>query len=154
MMTDKYDVDTAETMCRSLLESSIGDMVSAFQKFASCKYEELSGKSSRVNDFQIVDKGSQLFEREIGKKYSDWLSTAELDFMKIMFQKRHLLEHNNGMIDQRYLEKSHDTGYSIGQRIIVKETDAYALLNILSKLGNELIKIKADGDSNGDLCNQ
>lgn len=151
MMTDKYDVDTAETMCRSLLESSIGDMVSAFQKFASCKYEELSGKSSRVNDFQIVDKGSQLFEEEIGKKYDDWLSIAELNFMKIMFQKRHLLEHNNGMIDQRYLEKTHDLSYAIGQRIIIKETDAYALLNILSKLGNELIKIHSDGNSNGDL---
>ena len=64
MLTDKYNADSAETMCRSMLESSIGDMVSAFQKFASCKYDELSGKTSRVNDFQIVDKGSKLFEEE------------------------------------------------------------------------------------------
>ncbi len=138
MLTDKYNADSAETMCRSMLESSIGDMVSAFQKFASCKYDELSGKTSRVNDFQIVDKGSQLFEEETGKRYSDWLSAGELAFMKLMFQRRHLLEHNNGMVDQQYLNKSGDTSYSLGQRIIVKEVDAHSLLAILRKLGNSI----------------
>ncbi len=144
MMTKKYNLDSAETMCRSLLESSIGDMISAFQKFASCKYEELSGKPSRVNDFQIVEKGSQLFDDETGKKYSDWLSAYELNFMKVMFQKRHLLEHNNGMVDQKYLDKSQDNSYSVGQRIIIKDEDAYTLLDILKKLGNELIKLQRE----------
>ena len=147
MLISKYNEDTAETMCRSLLESSIGDIVSAFQKFAACKYEEISGKPARVNDFQIVDKGSSLFEQETGKKYSDWLTTSELDFMIIMFQKRHLLEHNNGMVDQKYIDKSGDTSYKIGQRIIVKEKDAYTLLDIIRKLGNEIIILNSGGGS-------
>lgn len=147
LLIDKYNKDTAETMCRSLLESSIGDIVSAFQKFAACKYEEISGKPARVNDFQIVDKGSNLFEQETGNKYSDWLTTSELDFMTIMFQKRHLLEHNNGMVDQKYIDKSGDTSYNLGQRIVVKEKDAYTLLNIIRKLGNEIIKLNSGGES-------
>ena len=150
MLTEKYNVDSAETMCRSLLESSIGDMVSAFQKFASCKYDELSGKTSRVNDFQIVDKGSKLFEEETGKKYSDWLSAGELAFMELMFQRRHLLEHNNGMVDQRYLDKSGDISYSLGQRIIVKEADTHSLLAILRKLGSSITKLQVGGDSDGN----
>lgn len=154
MLKEKYDVDSAESMCRSLLESSIGDMVSAFQKFASCRYEELSGKQSRVNDFQIVEKGSKLFEEEIGKKYSDWISDSELDFMSVMFQKRHLLEHNNGMVDQKYLDKSHDTSYSIGQRIIVKTADAFELLDVLRRLGTALIKIQRSGNFDGSSSNQ
>lgn len=141
MLTEKYNVDSAETMCRSMVESSIGDMVSAFQKFASCKYEELSGKTSRVNDFQIIEKGSNLFEQETGKKYSDILSEPELNFMQLMFQRRHILEHNNGMVDQQYLDKSGDISYILGQRIIVKEMDAYNLINILTKLGHELMKL-------------
>ena len=150
MLTEKYNVDSAETMCRSLLESSIGDMVSAFQKFASCKYDELSGKTSRVNDFQIVDKGSKLFEEETGKKYSDWLSAGELAFMELMFQRRHILEHNNGMVDQRYLDKSGDISYSLGQRIIVKEADTHSLLAILRKLGSSITKLQVGGDSDGN----
>ena len=150
MLTDKYNADSAETMCRSMLESSIGDMVSAFQKFASCKYDELSGKTSRVNDFQIVDKGSKLFEEETGKKYSDWLTAGELAFMELMFQRRHILEHNNGMVDQQYLNKSGDSSYSLGQRIIVKEADAHSLLTILRKLGSSIMKLQVGGDSDGN----
>ena len=150
MLTDKYNADSAETMCRSMLESSIGDMVSAFQKFASCKYDELSGKASRVNDFQIVDKGSKLFEEETGMKYSDWLTAGELAFMELMFQRRHLLEHNIGMVDQRYLDKSGDINYSLGQRIIVKEADAHSLLAILRKLGSSITRLQIGGDSDGN----
>ena len=141
LLTEKYDKDTAATMCRSLLESSIGEMVSAFQKYACCRYEELSGKAGRVNDFQMVDKGSNLFKEAIGKAYPDWLSNSEMEHMKVMFQRRHILEHNNGLVDQKYLDKSKDTRYFIGQRVTVKEADAYGLLEIVRKLGQALGKI-------------
>ena len=141
LLIDKYDLDSAESMCRKMLESSIGDMVSAFQKFACSKYEELSGKTVRVNDFQMVDKGSSYFEDETGKPYGYWLSIDELDFMKLMFQKRHLIEHCNGMVDQKYIDNSNDNSYSIGQRIVIKEQDAKELLDVLRKLGAGLIKL-------------
>ena len=142
VMADKYNIDAAEIAYRSSLEDTIGNMISAFQKFASCKYDELSGKASRVNDFQIVEKGSRLFHEETGKSYSNWLSADELFFMNVMFQQRHLLEHNNGIVDQKYLDKSKDDSYTIGQRVVVKEVDAYKLLSILKKLGNEIINIQ------------
>lgn len=150
MLTKKYGRDAAETMCRSLLESSIGDMVSAFQKFASCKYDALTGKTSSGNAFQRVEEGSRLFEKETGRKYSDWLSLGELNSMKVMFQRRHLLEHNNGMVDQLYLDKSQDTSYSLGQRIVVKVSDAYALLDVVRKLGNGLMEIQAGGKAHAN----
>lgn len=78
MFTSSYGKDKAETMCRSLLESTIGEIVSAFQKFASCHYDKLTGKACRVNDFQIVDKGSQLFNDATGKGDNEWLSADEL----------------------------------------------------------------------------
>ena len=59
MLTSSYGRDKAETMCRGMLESTLGDIVSAFQKFASCQYDNLTGKTSKVNDFQMVEKGSQ-----------------------------------------------------------------------------------------------
>lgn len=141
MLIDKYDLDSAESMCRKMLESSIGDMVSAFQEFACSKYEELSGNVVRVNDFQMVGKGSSYFEDETGKPYSYWLSSAELNFMKLMFQRRHLIEHCNGMVDQKYLDHTNDNNYTIGQRIVIKEQDAKGLLEVLRKLGAGLVKL-------------
>lgn len=142
MLTTSYGKDKAETMCRSLLENSLGNIVSAFQKFASCLYDKLTGETSRVNDFQMVDKGSQLFENAIGKGYEEWLSDEELREMKVLFQRRHLIEHNNGMVDQKYVDKSGDSSYAVGQRLVVKKNDALTLLAIIRKLGAGLSSIK------------
>ena len=142
MLTTTYGRDKAETMCRGLLESSIGDIVSAFQKFASCHYDKLTGKTSRVNDFQIVDKGSQLFKDATGKGYDEWLSVDELKDMNLLFQRRHLIEHNNGMVDQKYIDKSGDNSYAVGQRLVVKGSDPLTLLAIIKKLGKGLVSLK------------
>lgn len=150
LLANKYSEDTAETMCRGLIESSIGDMVSAFQKFACSVYEDISGNKARNNDFQIVDKGSKLFEDATSHKYSDWLTASELDLMKILFQKRHILEHNNGIVDQKYIDNSNDTNYAVGQRIVVKAKDAYSLLKILYKLGVGLKELKNEVSANGN----
>ena len=141
LLTESYGRDKAETMCRGLLESSLGDIVSAFQKFASCHYDTLTGEISRVNDFQIVEKGSQLFKDAAGKGYEEWLSDQELHDMNMLFQRRHLIEHNNGMVDQKYVDKSGDNSYVIGQRLVVKENDAYALLAIIKKLAKGLMTL-------------
>ena len=144
MLTTAYGRDKAETMCRGLLESSIGDIVSAFQKYAACRYDKLTGKTSRVNDFQIVDKGSQLFKDATGKGYDEWLSDKELREMNLLFQRRHLIEHNNGMVDQKYIDKSGDRSYVPGQRLVVKESDALTLLAIIKKLGTGLSSVKEE----------
>lgn len=141
LLTESYGRDKAETMCRGLLESSLGDIVSSFQKFASCHYDKLTGEISRVNDFQIVEKGSQLFKDATGKGYEEWLSDKELHDMNMFFQRRHLIEHNNGMVDQKYVDKSGDNSYVIGQRLVVKESDAYALLAIIKKLAKGLMTL-------------
>lgn len=143
MLTTSYGRDKAETMCRSLLESSLGDIVSAFQKFAACHYDKLTGKTSRVNDFQMVEKGSLLFKEATRKGYEEWLSDMELQDMNVMFQRRHLVEHNNGMVDMKYIDKSGDNSYVEGQRLVIKEKDALNLHAIIKKLGAGLSSIKA-----------
>ena len=138
MYTELYGIDKAETMCRTMREGTLGDIVSAFQKFAETRFTTLSSKKVRVNDFQRVDDGSNLFQENIGKGYDVWLTTTELDTMRTMFQRRHILEHNNGIIDSKYIEKSGDTVYSVGQRLVVKDSDTIELLRVMKKLGEGL----------------
>ena len=119
LLAQSYGKDKASTMCRTMLEGSLGDVVSAFQKFAEVKYKSVSNKNVKVNDFQNVEKGSKLFEDAIGKGYSTWLNDEELLEMNLVFQKRHIIEHNGGMIDEMYIKKSNDTNYCVGQRIVI-----------------------------------
>lgn len=138
LLAQSYGTDKASTMCRYMLEGSIGEVVSAFQKFAEMKFQSVSNKKIRVNDFQIVDKGSKLFKEAIGKGYEYWLNEGEIFDMNLIFQKRHILEHNGGTVDEVYLKKSGDVSYSKGQRIVIHKKDTLRLIQIIKKLGNEL----------------
>ena len=62
--------------------------------------------------------------------------------MNLLFQRRHLIEHNNGMVDQRYIDKSGDNSYAVGQRLVVKESDPQTLLAIIKKLSKGLVSLK------------
>ena len=132
-------VDFAKDQIRHLIERSVGDIISAFQSFALRLYEDLGGLRARPNDFQMLDKGSELFECLTGKAYSEWVSTDQLKFLFLMFQRRHLLEHNNGLIDQRYLDKTNDPGYKMGERIIVRVDEVRKLHAIILALCNGLL---------------
>ena len=125
-------------MASKMLEDCLGNIVSAFQKYAELLYSQISENSVRVNDFQIVEKGSNLFLQACGKGYDAWLSQYELKRMILFFQRRHILEHNAGIVDERYIEKSGDTSYSVGQRLVLKKNEVRELLAIVRKLCNGL----------------
>lgn len=134
LLEEKVGKDTARDMARKMLEDSLENTVSAFQKYAELLYSQISNKAARVNDFQIVQKGSELFKEVCGKEYSVWLSNYEIDRMNLLFQKRHILEHNAGIVDDRYLQKSGDTNYIVGQHVVLNKSEVYELLRIIKKL--------------------
>ena len=136
------DKDTAENIYRKIIENSMEDIVSAYQKFAAAHYEKLSGKKARLNDFQIVDKGSDFFKSIDGRGYEDWLSKSEMQEMRKFFQQRHLITHNNSMVDEQYIVKSGDISYTTGQRLVIKERDVLRLLEIIKKLAKGLMNIE------------
>ena len=139
MYEESGGVDFAKDQIRHLTERSVGDIISTFQSFALKLYEDLGGQGARPNDFQRLDKGSELFERLTGKAYSEWVSADQLKFLLLMFQRRHLLEHTNGLVDQKYLDKTNDFGYKIGERIIVRVEEVRKLQSIVLSLGNGLL---------------
>ncbi len=128
--------DSAEITCRSLLESCISDGVVAFQRYCESLYSMFGDAS--FNAFQRLDQGNQLWASAVGVGYTDWLDAEELSRLKILFQKRHLLAHNEGIVDDRYIAKSGDFSYKEGQRIVITERDVGDLLNCLTKLGRAL----------------
>ena len=142
--------DEADDLRRLFIERSLTDIVSAFQIFASNRYKVLTGVNPRRNDFQNIENGSSKFESISGKGYSAWLSPTELSFIKILFQRRHCLEHCGGIVDQQYIERSGDHSYQKGQRLVVKEHDIRDLISIIQKLANGLNQIKCDMEDSHD----
>lgn len=135
-LVDSTGKDEAEVMCRSLLETCISDGVVAFQKLCEGLYVNFGEAPS--NAFQRLDQGSELWEKSIGQGYGNWLDITELQGLKVLYQKRHILAHNDGLVDTHYIKKSSDNTYKEGQRIVVSERDIGELLDCLDKLGSGL----------------
>ena len=135
-LTESLGRDEAELICRSLRETCLTDGVTAFQKYCEGLYEAY-GKPP-FNSFQRIEDGSNLWRDALGAGYEKWLSSSELDETKIQYQKRHLLAHQEGIVDERYVKNSGDASYKVGQRLVVSTADVESLLKLLGKLGQGL----------------
>lgn len=91
------------------------------------------------NAFQRLQQGSELWNKALNECYSDWLSDQELSDLNILFQKRHILSHNEGIVDEIYIKKSGDASYKVNQRIVVSNRDIDLLLICLEKMSHGLV---------------
>jgi len=127
--------DEAENACNSLVESSLADCVGAFQVVCDGLYARLPGVAQPPrNVFQRLSDGAELWRKELGVSYADFLSPDEFGRLSIYFQRRHLLAHTAGLVDAEYLRKSGDMTYRHGQRIVVSPEDVRDATHIVGKL--------------------
>jgi hypothetical protein len=103
-------------------------------------YSKHKYSKSRVpfNAFQNLDVGNKLWAEILDVDCTDWLNESEYSRLNILFQRRHLLQHTEGIVDEKYLLKSSDTKYKVGQRIVVKESDVLELLDYIKTLTNQI----------------
>ena len=124
--------DEAEITCRSLIETCISDGVVAFQKYCEGMYEPY-GKAP-FNAFQRLEQASDLWKNAVQKGFGSWITEEELKALGVLYQKRHLLAHNEGIVDSKYIQKSGDSSYKEGQRIVITIRDVEVLVSGLEKL--------------------
>jgi hypothetical protein len=122
-----------------LIESALSDGVTAYQRLAEKLYAKIPAASKApFIAFQRLDDGSVLWKQACDRGYEDWLDKNELDDLKILFQKRHVLVHNEGIVDYKYIKRSGDSTYKIGQRIVVTGLDIRRLVGLIGKLAVEI----------------
>jgi len=140
--------DEAARTCTSLVESSIPDLVVAFQRLCESVYPQLEGaRPLRRNVFQRLDGGNELWQDLVGEGYADWISDVQLRELKKCFQQRHLLQHQDGIVDADYIEKSGDLSYEVGQHLIVKPSDVLEYSNIVETMGKRILSLLTEAQS-------
>ena len=140
-ITEESGIDTAQSICDNMIEDSLINCVSAFQKLAKTIYTEKTGISIRGNVFQNVNKGRKKLIEELDLDYINFISEDELSYLNVCFEQRHLLEHNKGFVDEDYSKNVGDNSLEIGQRIIVKKHQVEVMIGILKKLGEGIMAL-------------
>lgn len=136
-VTNSAGKDEAELICRSLIETCISDGVVAFQKLCEGLYMPY-GKEP-FNAFQRLKQSEELWSDVYGESYGDWLIEADLMNLNVLYQKRHLLAHNEGIVDEKYINNSGDNKYKVGQRIVISKENVDLLVRCLTLLATELL---------------
>lgn len=118
-LAEEIDADSEELAYR-LLGNAHEDVLTAFE--ATLKAVYLRGKAQAGvtpppkvgNDFQNVEKGKKRFA-ELGIDPFDGLTDAELAALKLNIQKRHVIGHNLGVVDDKFA--THDGGAKVGETV-------------------------------------
>jgi hypothetical protein len=66
------------------------------------------------------------------------MSTEDKEFLLKMLQKRHLFVHRSGVVDQEYIDRSHDHSVRIGRKIRIRSSEATRLISVILVAGNNL----------------
>ncbi|WP_417377275.1 hypothetical protein [Gimesia maris] len=140
----KHDVDVAANVVDQILEDQVENLVTAMQRVTEAMFGELPTASTfkvDTNLFQRVDDASNKWRDATKSGYDDILASGQLNFLKIMVQRRHKIGHRQGIVDQKYVEKSGDRTLVPGQRLVVRPEEVVRLADILEQLVQGLRKI-------------
>ena len=136
--------------CRRNREALIVDCVTIHQVHCEVQYARVSGDAGApLNAFQRLADGSALFEAATGSGFGDWLSVDEMSRMEVFFQRRHVLAHRSGLVDERYIERSGDNTYEVGDRIIVTDDDVRELARLVRIVGQHASSLESANPAAG-----
>jgi hypothetical protein len=124
-----------------LLGNAHEDVLTAFE--ATLKTVYLYGKGSAGtnplpkvgNDFQNVDKAIKRFA-ELGLDPFTGLSDEEVDALRLNIQKRHVIGHNLGVVDEKFA--THESDAKIGETVNLVGEDINVFAAISQKVINNL----------------
>ena len=126
-----------------MVENSLEDCVSAFDGFGRevCRiHAEKSTERSKAEkvSFQNLDGAKHNLKGLFNLNFSSGVTDEEWKAAVRGFQKRHLLSHTMGVIDEEYVRKSGDVQAVTGRKINVDSEEVRELVRIIGRLAHEV----------------
>ncbi|MBA2638326.1 MAG: hypothetical protein H0U79_08950 [Solirubrobacterales bacterium] len=115
---------------------AIESVVSLFEMFAREQFElrvqdARQHTAGKGNVFQRLDDTASLFAEHTQIELISLAGEDRWQRLKRAFARRHVLTHNGGIVDERFLVQVHDNGLKLDQRLVVRRRDAQTALDDL-----------------------
>jgi DNA-directed RNA polymerase subunit M/transcription elongation factor TFIIS len=113
---------------------AIESTVSLFEMFAREQFthridDAVTHTAGRGNIFQRLDDTADLFFHHADLDLVKLAGSERWERLKSAFARRHVLTHNGGIVDQKFLDRVPDSGLRLGQRLVVRRTEAAQALD-------------------------
>jgi hypothetical protein len=130
-------------VAEQLISDAIENAVSAFDGFGREVCRIAADRSSEPKaaadiSFQNIDGARKRVQDLFQVDISASLSPEAWKRIVICFQKRHLIAHKMGVIDERYAQLSGDPDAIVGRKVLLSKGDAEDLNRLLQELGKSL----------------
>lgn len=134
------ELSLAKSVETELADHLVGDalenVVSAFDGFGR---EICSQKAADIH-FQNMNSARRRVRETFGFDFAEELSVDSWVTICRIFQKRHLLSHKMGVIDDEYVQKANDPVAVVGRRIRITHEEISLAISLVETLGRRLFK--------------
>lgn len=132
-------------LAKRLIEDGLENAVSAFDGFgrASCSaFSEKATNKEQAKEvtFQNIANAKNRTQVLYSFDLAESLNDNQWVFIVRSFQKRHLLAHTMGVIDEDYIKKASDPSAIAGRKISIESDEVKQLIQLLEIVGNNLHK--------------
>jgi sarcosine oxidase delta subunit len=121
-------------------ESTIKDGFTALETYLKARFTQGAQAMSLPsgNVFQRLDQANGLFVQHLGIDLATLVGPDHWQTLKTGADLRHVLTHNSGMIDQKFLDKQPGWPQALGQRVIINRVRVERFLTALTATGDIL----------------
>lgn len=151
MASDQEDPLVAERFCENALE----DCVSAFDGFGRelCRVHASKARSparAEKLSFQSLESANRMFRDLFDLDLAAVVEPEEWGAATTAFQKRHLVAHKLGVVDETYIAKTGGAATAVGRKIVVDAGDVARLASVIGKLA-ERMAVTLEGETKESL---
>ena len=140
-------MDLAESaerdLSKRLVENGLEDCVSVFDGFGRevCRVYARDATNCAILgriSFQNLEGAKRQLQEAYGIDLSSAVTAGEWESLVRAFQRRHLIAHRMGVVDQSYVANAADREAVVGRRILIKPDEVRDLLQLVGKLAQGL----------------
>lgn len=120
----------------AVVEQSLTRVVAALQSLAKQLHARAGMKSPTGNPWQNVERLQTQWESSVGADPFDGIAVDVVSTLKLGFARRHVLEHNGGFVDARYVDEAGEG--RVGQRLRFRAAFVREFIAAAEALANRL----------------
>ena len=132
-------------LAEHLISDALENAVSAFDGFGReacriCAVVSSAPAKAEHMSFQNLDSARHYIQELFDFDLASGVDSKEWEFACRCFQKRHLLAHKMGVVDEAYLKASGDSYAVLGRKVSIKPDGVTILIGLLGELGSHLVR--------------
>ncbi|MFO1512399.1 MAG: hypothetical protein U1F83_05715 [Verrucomicrobiota bacterium] len=134
-----------QAMAARLVGDALENLVSTFDGFGREVCSVASPKAVKPAEakdlrFQNLAGTQKRLQQQFGFDLAAFLSPDDWKFICRCFEKRHLLAHKMGVVDEDYLLATNDYSAAVGRKVVIVATEVNKFGTLLLQLGERLSK--------------